>query len=629
VAGFHFVGKNLMGRRAGNGSALLFVTLFGVLLVLLAAVLIGVSSGILKSSYGLNRQLVCRNAAEGALQVVMFRLNWEASQDQEGWFGAARQQSDPVFAEAMTGSPLLNGAAVGPESSDRPTVKISIYDSEEASDRFGLVLGDTDYIVEAKASLDSHSSTLYMRARYEVSPGGSSSSSASDLFSKYLIWSSTGRLSPVPGEYEHELTDRYDGLLHFEGDVRIQHVISRSAMPVTATGAFLYFQNTTTAQMALFDWNDNQALDTTARPEFQNLSEAQAQAQSGGGKPSVPQPDYGEVEARFLAEASAQSAANPSLRALWIDPSNPAYAPGGPMYVGTISNSTVQLSYSAGASATVASITVYGNLGSRSTPVSIPVAVPTVLYTTAPISSLRGSYFANLTIASTYSGTATTVSQYGAYNNAPYNLPRLPTLGAPAVKVTDHLISVDQSGVPKFWPHDGRGAKLPAPGRLGLSGVPQNDLSGTNLDSYSTENEAWTFRRHESYNPSSPSVLGIYSRGDTLIETPYSNHLGMWAHYGSASGSRLYPSPSQSKGYSFYLGSMVSPGFPYRSWIYVPSDPRLTPSRTGFWKGNCLSYDSDLLVTPPPYWILPATQTASSQPQVTALWGSISTAPYR
>jgi hypothetical protein len=59
-----------MKSASDRGSALLTVTLMGVLLLALGLVLVSVTRSVNLQSYGLNRRLVCRYAAEGMLHEI-------------------------------------------------------------------------------------------------------------------------------------------------------------------------------------------------------------------------------------------------------------------------------------------------------------------------------------------------------------------------------------------------------------------------------------------------------------------------------------------------------------------------------------------------------------------------------
>jgi hypothetical protein len=619
-----------------RGSALLFLALFGTLILMGGLLLVGLGSRIFKDHYALNRQTVCRHAAEGALQTVMFRASREAALDTPGWFQQMRAQTDPVMTYVVPASATLFGSTMGPASSDTPLVKLSILDSSEALGRFGIVLGKDDYIIQSSASLDGYSSTLYMRMRYQVTSAASLEGTPSELFSKYLLWT---RTQTYPDGYQPdsaELQGFYNGRVHVEGDFQL-YKAAIFAQPLTVTGRFAaYWPGEWDATMIrLFDWNLNDVTDSTPRPELLNTSEAEVKAQSGENKPSIAQPEHADVEARFLTAASEQTTANPSLSHLWIDPLNLAYAPGGSMYVGSISHVSVRLSHSVATGKTTAFLTVYGSSSTKSTSVVLPPGVPTILLTGARISSLSGTYFARLTIASTYAGDPTTISQYGPLNDPPMNVPKLPVLGTPAVTLTDHLINVDQNGVPKHWVYLS-GQAYPAPSRLAVAGVPFKDLANSNVDNstspwYTDRRIDWVpefaWKKHDSYNPSAPSVLGVYARGDCYIQTPYQNHIGMMAYYGGDPAARLYADPTVIRTNRALLGSVMSPQKPQ---IAYQKD---TQTQTWWYSGftfEAQAYDYEFLTTPPPYWIKPASSSSStSGTQVTAIYGAISQKPYQ
>jgi Tfp pilus assembly protein PilX len=618
-----------------RGSALLLVTLFGTLILLTGLGLVAVTSRFSRDSYALNRQIVCRYAAEACLQDIMHRIAREAAVDREGWFASARTRPDPVLTETIAALP-------GTHCSDTPTVRVSILDAGEAHSRYGTVLGADDYIVEARATLDAHSCALHMRVRYRIETTGTSSADPSVLFSRYLLWTRTRTLAD--GEWMTneavDLVGRYEGFVHVEGDVVVPKY-TIMALPLTCTGRLLHptpsgeEEEPNSYSIRTWDYNLNEQIDTTPRPEFLNLSEAEVKSRSGGGRPSVPQPDYGQVEDRFLSAALAQTSADSSLAPLWIDRANPLYAAGGAMDVGTIARCEVKFIHDNSGGRTTARIAVFGATAkggevSRTADVVLPPGDPLVLLSSVPISSLSGNYYANLTVASTYAGPPTEISQFGPYNDAPHNLPRLTVLGTPAVKITDHLINVDQAGRPKFWIH-ATGNPYPATSRLNLTGIPVNEVDGQNVDTNTTawtaywlgdrwDVNGWLFKKNPEYNAQATSVLGIYSRGDTMISQSAQNFIGMWAYYGGDSRSRIYADPARRGINGAHAGSTVTP---QKEWYgYFASREGYEPWARGIGLGFH-NYDYDLLTNPPPYWIAPTNATATASVQITASFGSI------
>jgi hypothetical protein len=644
----------------------------GVLLLSLGLVLVSVTRSVNLTSYGLNRKVVCRYAAEGVLHEIQFRVRHEANLNLPGWFKEAAKATDPVLAEYCP-TPL-NTAPLALAGADSPLVQVSIYDSAEALSKFGRVLNSDEYIVEARATLDGFSVALHQRLIYRIEAAGAVATSPSQLFSKYLLWNTSQDNKTAGDTYVYGVES--DGYVHIEGDVRLIDSNTRISMPLTATGKVDYWNGSTatTVPWSKFDSNRNNKIDTTARTDRLNTSEADVQGQSGGYKSSVPQPEYTDVESRFAEAAGAQISANSALKPLWIDPANPEYGPGGSLDVGTLSHSTIKLTHDSVSGTTTARITVFGSAGSKSVNVPLPAGSPTIILTSARIASLSGTYYANLTVASTYIGTPNETTIYPGFPD----FPKLPTLGTPAITIDDHLICVDQAGRPKYWvfdesttssyaykgrvvrkltasptqlPPDGnlmptKGSflgrpranlarlgpigllgrllpsasrpvqsspdkPLPAPSRLALTGVPVSDVSGTNLDTHTTnwtnggsqftltsyrgweptqaDWDAWyayqakypqyydytidymvektgyytypkfSFRRNSSYGALQPSVLGIYSRGDTLVTGTNENHLGMWAFYGGDPRSRIYVDPGIRKNNRALLGSVVSP----------------------------------------------------------------------
>jgi hypothetical protein len=723
---------------------MLVVNLMGVLVLALGLVLVAVTVSKNRESYGMNRLLVCRYAAEGVLHEVMFRARREAETNTAGWFDQARTRPDPVLTQYVPSPKRLEPLELA--SVDSALVKLSILNPVEAS-ALGVVLGPDEYIVEAKATLDKFTSTLHMRMKYgveTVAAGGGESTSGgfapAQLFSKYVLWTRTGQ-NTSSSMFTFDSTT--DGLVHFEGDALFGNKNARLAMPVTASGTLGYLpppyvstEWTQAQKDALFDFNKDGAIGTDSRPAYQNTSEADAKNGSGGGKPTVEQPAVADVESRFLDAAIAQSS-NSSLANLWVDAANPRYASGGAMYVGTINNVDVALEHDLVTKITRAKLTVYGSATTKTATVNLPAGAPTVILSRVPISKLGGTYYANLTIASTYEGSDLMVNQYGSYNSL-YGLPQMLVKATPAITVVDHLICVDQEGRPKYWimggdlatlptelyvessepealgmedlimgaelgggtseggtsgsgttttttststsgsgssdpwtgdpdpPPGGTGldgghlppkrpgyalipgtgasrfgvrvaalalqssdTMLPVPSRLKLNGPTVSDTTGANIDSHAEvwNNTPWRFRRNPAFAPLAPTVLGIYSRGTTLIKAPlYSgtyggNHLGMWAYYGGAANARIYSDYSKQMLNRAHLGSTISPRSSISSYKVYDSNGTLVYSN-GFSKGRFTMYDWDFLQTPPPFWIAPS-GTALAESRIVVSFGSI------
>jgi Tfp pilus assembly protein PilX len=602
-----------MNRR--RGSAMLLVTLLAVLMLITAVTLVGFTATKNRESYALNKILVCRYAAEAALQEAQFKIEYEDSIDVPDWFNTARSQPDPVDTRWIPPQGTTADAAL---------VKLSIFDAAEALTRYGLTLGADEYIVEAKATCDRSKATLHMRVSYRVETTTSTSSSPNpaDLFSKYLVWTTTPSDPSVT--WWNGISN---GPVHINGSVTISDKSTRMAMPftVTETLAYLgppYLTSWTTAEKdRLFDYDNDGALTSTPRPDLLNTSEIDAKTGSGGGKPAVTQPSYGDVQSRMLNAAVNQTASSPALADLWVDPANPRYQAGGPMYVGTIQYLTVRFAHdsSAGVKKTTAQITVTGSSTTRTANVVIPPGSPTILYTPARIQSLTGNLYGQLTVASTYLGSPTTA------NWNPWNLGSFTVMSPPSIRIDDHVVLVDQDGRPKYWMYDGSTA-VAQPSRLGLTGVPINDSGGANVDSSASnwQSSGWVFKKNPNYNPASPSVLGLMCRGDLRVTSTPQNWIGMFAHYSAENSGRIYAWYGNTRGNHAFLGSMISPQTNYFGYVVHYSDGSVA-HQAGFTKGAYEMYDADFRTSPPPYWIAPAGVTTATvtTTTVTAFPGAI------
>jgi hypothetical protein len=526
-------------RRSRAGTALLAVTLLGFLILIGGMTLVGVTTAKNRESYGLNRLVVCRYAAEGALHEVMFRARREAEAGVPGWFGQARLAADPILVKRIASPPSS-------QTADLPTVRVSIYDAAEAAQRLNIALGASEYIVESTGTLDGFRATLHLRMTYRVSVSSTTASTPAGLFSKYLLWTTSPR-NTSSAWMSYNTTS--DGYVHFEGDVRIGNKNARFGMPVTATGVFDYAPPpfvssawTTADQESLFDYDRNGTVDTRARRGYLNTSEAEAKNGSGGGKPSVPQPSYTDVEARFQAAAREQTIGDPALAGLWIDPSNPLYSS-----IGKISHCTVRLEHDTGSGQTTAHISVLAAAGSRSLRIALPTGKPLILLSSAKISSLSGTYYASLTIASTYAGAPTGVRQYGPFHDAPHKLPLLPVLGDPAITITDHVINVDQAGRPKYWVYDGGGvvsSEPPQPAPVVVKTPPRVELQRLEAQQQPMSQtwEEWAAAHPEAAKAQQERIA---AESKARLNQPSSDPFG-----GSTSGTISRPSSSSSSGTS-------------------------------------------------------------------------------
>jgi hypothetical protein len=512
--------------RLRSGSALLAVTFLGFLILGLGIVLVSISTDLNRASYSLNRMTVCRYAADGALHEIMFRVKREADTNTPGWFDQARQAPDPVLTlhipRPLSANPLK---LQGP---DTPQVQVSILNAAEAATS-GTVLTANEYIIQAAASLDGFKCVRHMRMTYGTSTAGGDQTNStsggfapSQLFSKYVLWTHTGINDPS-SVFTVDFTT--DGMVHFDGDAFFGNKQARFAMPVTATGTlghvgppFVASPWTQAEKDKLFDFDGNGSIGMSSRPQYNNTSEADAKAGSGGGKPPVQQPAVAEVENRFLEAAVAQSS-DPGLARLWVDSANPIYKSGGSMYVGaSIQSVSIKLEHDLLAKVTRATLTVRGSSSTKTATVDLPSGTPIILLTRSPISNLGGTYFANLTIATTYQSSSTSVNQYGSYNSL-YSLPTMQVQSTPALKITDHLICVDQEGRPKYWVQGGDPSTLPQPfedveleivysGSTSDSSSTSDSTSGSGSTSGSDSTTTVEFDPWGSYDPPPPSGSG-------------------------------------------------------------------------------------------------------------------------
>ncbi|HLG42240.1 MAG TPA: hypothetical protein VI643_02660 [Planctomycetota bacterium] len=568
------------GRGRGRrGSAILSVTLLGLLILAVAAALITITTTFNQQSYASNKGIVCRYAAEGVLQRIRYQLRQEDLSDAPGWFDAARTAADPV--ESFT-------VPATPASADTSNVEVSVYDGAEATALLGITLAPNEYVIEARARADKSLATLHMKVRHEqvVTTTTTESPNPSDLFSKYSYWANvSGGL--VPG--------RHSGYIHWNGNLSVGSSTDRFALPITCTGTLTYLASPAWQH---FDWDGNGFLDTTPRPEFENTSEQDVYNASGGNKPAVNQPAYQDVDTTLRSAAATQMSLNPTLAALFVDTSNPMYAG-----IGTLNTTQVSMNHNSGVGLTTATITVNGSTGTVTNSVTIPPNTPLVLYSSPRISLLGGTFYGQMTIATPFKG----VEDFSR------TIAGTPVLWPPSVEITDHLVQVDSQGHPKYWMTQS-GSMMNQPSRLGLTG-PSIDNT-TNVDNELgdwTAANGYRYDRNPDFDPTARTVLGVLGNGDVVMAMSTRNFIWNAALYGADPTSRVsvkYGLSSSAHRNQVRAGSRVTSRF---GLLGPPFDYTIR------------NYDPDLLNTPPPFWIAPAgvTTTTSTTTTITTSVGSI------
>jgi len=573
--------RNVSKNR--RGSAILSVTLLGLLILAISAALISITTTFNQQSYASNKQIVCRYAAEGVLQRIKYQIQLEDAGDAPGgWFDTARAAADPVETVNM---PLTTGP-----TADSSSVSILIYDAAEASAQLGLTLGTDEYIVEARANSAGHTATLQMKIKYNLTTTTTTTSTPNPLgaFSKYVFWTNTSA-TLTPGDV--------NGFCHTNGNRTIGAAADRFALPITCTGTLTY---QAAALWQHFDWDRNGVLDTIPRPEFANYSEADAYNESGGGKPSVDKPSYAGVNTTLRDGAISQTMLNPTLAGLYVDASNPLYST-----IGTLQTSAVNFAHNAGTGLTTATITVTGSLGTRTQSVIIPPGQPLVLYSTPRVSSLGGSLYGQVTIASPFKGTATSADIGGSLQTV---------ISPPSISVTDHLMLVDQAGRPKYWLYDTAGNPKAQPTRLSYTGMPQSSTANIDNDTAGWSSTSYAYRRNLSYSAATVPVLGLIGTGDITFK-PASTQRNIIVHgaqYAGDPDTRVSADPAlidSNHTNICFAGSRVS------SLLGALGD----------FEYSFRTYDTDMLTVAPPYWVAPAgmTTTTATTTTISAVIGNV------
>lgn len=583
-----------MMRKDRSGSAILSVTLLGLLILAMSGAMIAVTTTFNKQSFVANKQIVTRYAAEGVLERIRYRIALEDSADAGGWFDNARRAPDPV--ESLT-VPLDTPSALDTSATpDRTQVEVRIYDSTEAPAVLGETLAADEYIVEARATSGSNTSVLQMKVKYSLTETTTTTETPNpaSLFSKYGFWTNVNG-TQAPGNQS--------GYIHRNGNHTVGTATDRFALPVTCTGTLTYKAN---PPQLHFDWNGNGFLDSTPRPEFGGLSELDVWNLSGGNKPRVDQPAYQGIDTQLRAAAVSQTTNNSSLVGLFVDPANSTYSAafGNPNYSSFETKVSMRHQANANTIVTVELTALSG--GNRVTVqtqnVQIPPNTPLILYSTPRISSLGGTIYGQMTITTPFIGVEDPTKTLGG----------TPVLWPPSIEITDHLIQVDSQGRPKYWMYQNN-SMMNQPGSLGLTGPVVNNSNNVN-----TSNVDWSpangyeYKRNPAFDPNARTSLGVMGNGDVVMANPGRNFIWNAALYGADPRSRVSIKWGMADNHRNQVraGSRVTSRF---GQLGPPFDYTIR------------HYDPDLLTTPPPFWIAPAgvTVTTTTTTTVTAVCGAV------
>jgi hypothetical protein len=520
--------------RGRNGSTLMLVILLSTVMILTTLGLVTLSQKITQTSYGLNQQTLCRYAAEGGIERLKFHLK-QAQANQVDWLGPKVVGAQPCLSFAV----------------GRANVEVSVF-----------ALGNNQYRVLSQASTGDVKATLQMNIRYEVSLTGAT---PLNFFSKYVFFTNGG------GTWAGGLVGGY---AHMNGNMSWRYSLSaqgrqKHLKTATAGGSFILTNDTGTWTSA--DWD-------------LMFPDPQVKAESTGGV-NVPMPSYASIDTDLRLAALGMPPA------LYVDPSSAPYAAtfSNPAY--TDFASTIEFTFNSGASNAI--VKLFGWNGStwieaNSNSVPVSPGVPTLIYSTPRVSSLKGVLRGQVTVSTPHVG-STLVDQGGimAYDN-------------PSIKITDDVILVDAAGNPKHWVFNSSNQPVAQSGKWNLtSTIPTNGTTNVETMTDWWDDVNYTYKRNPAYNDSGiGNVLGLMANGDIQYRDSNAakkNAILMAAFYEADPNARwyVYNETGTFENYNVGVGgSRVS-----------PQSPIISYSGGGFTKAKVRLYDEDLLTTPPPFWI--------------------------
>jgi hypothetical protein len=483
------VPEKTMRSHDDQGSVLIASVLLTLLMASLAMGLVSLSSMQGKASHALNKNLVCRYAAEAALADARFLLSRDDAYESNTWFTAFEGATDSVTPRTYPSTNTI--------SPDRAQVDFELYDATEASSEFGLVLGSDEHLLQARATLDTASHTLHLRFKYTVVDETTTVDTVNptNSFSRYNLFLNEW-LRGVAFQEEY-----YNGPVHCNESMGFSDRDARFYGEVTAVDGFTWYVSTSSAQRAaMFPAGYDDSADYVDMPEYADIdTDLLDVAQSG------PPEQY--ISTNSSAYSSMGEITDTEI-AFVFDPST-GRSKGiitvhGTHATRTTTQTTTTTTWTLVPDGSRYRFYVYGSTRTRNPEVSDPshryrwylhtngyyyryyrsnsraprrqrlkwAATTTTTTETAPepvtivneidipndgsgmliyseprISSLKGVLCGRVTVTTPY---------LGNYNSRDSNYAGLKTYGGkePAVTITDDLVYVDQDGDPAWWVYD-------------------------------------------------------------------------------------------------------------------------------------------------------------------------------
>ncbi len=553
-----------MKRNSGN--ALLVVTLLSVGMVLTAMGLVSLSSGQQRTSYGLNNQVTLRYAAEGTIEETKLRLYRDKNEAPTGtWYlGAFRSGLSAADLNAYNAN-----TASGPYTAIRPAFSRTFGDPGQGQRQlqvdvyFDKTAGADEFVARAVAFVVAEGQSRYsmqmrMIFRYTASqtiPPGQVT------FSRYALFMNNWDSNLWFG-HEH-----YDGYVHSNSDVQFLFKDARFYRELTYVGNENYY----------WGWS---------------WTAAEKAAMFPGGKTKlaspIPMPSLSDIQ------TDIRPAALNGPPALLIDPSQSTPNPWSGL---TLTRVNVTFVWDSAAGQNYAYLQGFNGSTLVQT---VKHAVPktgddTLIYTTLPV-RIKGVVQGRVTVAT--ESTANTVAN-------------------PAVKITDDIVYVDDSGRPKTWVYR-NGNPVPASGRTlftdpstgqtftySFSGIPTAGnpaADNVNTQTYGGVTQEWdqssfVFRNNTNYSHTyKDPVLGMIAGGKFTLgaSTPY-NTIQNWAMYTPTSNYEV--EQNAAKGNFAKYGSVIVNNTPWDGTYYGWG------SWTGYGRQLPHLYDQHMLNSPPPFFV--------------------------
>lgn len=549
--------------RNERGSALLMVTILGVIMVLMAIGLISFSHSMGLASHNLDTQAIARYAAEAGIADVKANLKFDDEANVATFWTADRY--------------------VGLQ----PNYTKQIGKANVAVSFFVVDLPTNKFRAEVIATVDKAQYKMNMEFTYAAAaePG------ADSMFSKYSMFVNNDmiRIGNVQAT----------GYYHCNRYIEFMTSGARFYKEITARDYFSPYGsgvNYTTPYSMPAPWD--QMFQSTANPSH-NPTHGEVEV-----------PTYAEIEADLLPIAMDPSR---TPQKFWIDPANPYYAD----IAASMTYSHVTFAHDAATQRTTATIQIKASDNAtvlRTETQVIDPTVDTMIFSKLSVQTVKGTLYGRVALACAHKGNWQYDSSYGT------NI-----LWPSSTVIRDSIIYVDQNGNPKTWVYNGAdNTPIPQPGgKYNFPGIPNSSSTGfTDSNSatwhvenmYATwDNSNYKIMNNPNFNPTVQPCLGIISNGDvTMASNVYNGMFDVAVYTADVGKARMRTLLSTGRGNALIYGSVTSQKFPIN-----------TNGSGGFVRSRHYIYDPQLLEQAPPFYVALPELSASASVAVTygSIWG--------